>query len=84
MSKSPDDLGDDLKAITDALSDAMIDRQMSLDSVLAGIQAFLMALVASNRAQPTMIAERLFHMSDYFDSLSEPVDTAASQPEWNN
>ena len=62
-------LNDELKAITDSLADVMIARKISLETMLIGIDAFLLALYASGHGDPDKIYEELFRMSEYYRSL---------------
>jgi hypothetical protein len=65
-----DNLPKDCGIVAQLLGNAMIERKLSTHAILTGIQAFLMALHSVGRANPGILAEELFEMSEHFYALS--------------
>ena len=63
-------------AVAQGLADTVVAHKMSTDNILTGVQAFLMAMEASGHADAAELAEELFHMSEYFHSVSEAERTS--------
>jgi hypothetical protein len=62
-------LNDDLQAITDSLADVMIARKISLQTMLMGMHAFLMAVQESGHADAAELSEELSRMAEYYRLL---------------
>jgi hypothetical protein len=57
-------------AVAEPLADIMIEDKLSLNVMLTGIHAFLMALHASGHADAGEISEELLRMASYYRSLT--------------
>lgn len=55
-------------AVAEPLADIMVEDKLSLNEMLTGIHAFLMALQASGHADAGEISEQLLRMSSYYSS----------------
>ena len=58
----------EVEVVTMALAEVILNGDLSLESVMSGIQAFLMALEASGQADGYSIGCHLHDMAPYFQS----------------
>jgi hypothetical protein len=59
----------EVEVVTMALAEVVLNGDVSLESVMSGIQAFLMALVASGQADAGPVGCHLHEMAPFFESM---------------